>query len=231
MSMSSHKQDDSDDEFESADEGEPTTPPIIKSPTPPPPPPPSDPTPSPINEHQVQSISLPPVTDGWGDWNIDDEPLIEKSIQILNPPQQDSASSLSSSPSKTGGSLSQADSDNDDDDDQIDLTNQQRLQRKKYRKKQAELNLNNEESKPNTRLSRPIERRDEETVTTTKHDVKDAHHVLDRLAAQSPTRTVYLLNNFINQYNYFLFFFSQLGIRHGVILDHYYLQQNKVFQH
>ena len=77
--------------------------------------------------------------------------------------------------------------------------NQQRLQRKKFRKKQLESNLNKEENKINTRISRPIERRDEESSSTivTKHDVKDAHYVLDRLAAQSPTRTVYLIIYFL----------------------------------
>ena len=189
MSTSSPKQDVSDDEFESADEGEPTTPSITKPSTPPPL---SDPILPLLNENQVQSISPPAaVTDGWGDWNIDDEPAIETSIKISNPSQQDSTSSRSSSPSKTGGSLSQIGS---DEDDQSESINQQRLQRKKYRKKQIESNLNKEENKVNIRISRPIERRDEEASTTSKHAAKDAHHVLDRLAAQSPTRTVDLTN-------------------------------------
>jgi hypothetical protein len=238
MSTSSPKQDDSDDEFESADEGEPISPSTTKPPTPPPPPspPPSDPILPPLIENQVQSTPLPPaVTDGWGDWNIDDEQLIETPIKISNPSQQDSTSSRSSSPSKTGGSLSQIGS---DEDDQSESSNQERLQRKKYRKKQIESNLNKDENKINTRISRPTERRDEETLlsssssTTTKHDVKDAHNVLDRLAAQSPTRTVYLIIIFFIQRNKILFFcFSQLGIIHGVILDHFYPQLNKVFQH
>jgi hypothetical protein len=183
MSASSSKQDNSDDEFESADEGEPISPSIAKPQTPPLSPPSKSIPPTPI-ENQVQSISLPPaVNDGWGDWNIDDDQPIETPIKPSNPSQQDSTSSRSSSPSKTGGSLSQIGS---DEDDQSQASNQQRLQRKKYRKK--------EENKINTRISRPTERRDEETssstTTTTKHDVKDAHDVLDRIAAISPTRTV-----------------------------------------
>jgi hypothetical protein len=183
------KLDDSEDEFESADEGESTQPPIVKSIISPP----LHSDTSSISESQPQIISSPPVTDGWGDWNIDDELALEKSIKTTNPIlfQQDSTSSLSSSPSKTGGSLSQNGS---DDDDQNESSEQQRLQRKKFRKKQLESNLIQEENKINTRISRPIERRDEESSSTivTKHNVKDAHHVLDRLAAQSPTRTVYL---------------------------------------
>lgn len=246
MSTSSSKQDISDDEFESADEGEPTSPsiikpptpppsdplpiikpvtpppppiikpatpspaptvksptppppPIIKSPTPPPPPPsiiklptpspspppsPSHTVPSTLIENQVQSVSLPPaVNDGWGDWNIDDDQPIETSIKFSNTLQQDSVSSRSSSPSKTGGSLSQIGS---DEDDQCEFSDQQRLQRKKYRKK--------EETKINTQISRPTGNLDEETAssssTTTKHDVKDAHHVLDRLAAEAQTQAV-----------------------------------------
>lgn len=167
------KLDDSEDEFESADEGESTQ----KSNTPPPT----------TSENQSEIPSLPPVTDGWGDWNIDVELPTEKSLQTRNAVllQQDSTSSLSSSPSKTGGSLSQNES---DEDDQNESSEQQRLQRKKFRKKQLESNLIKEENKINTRISR----RDEESLSTivTKHKVKDAHHVLDRLAAQSPTRTV-----------------------------------------
>jgi hypothetical protein len=190
MSTSS-KPNDSEDEFESADEGESISAPVIKPITSPP----SHPfTPS-VNENKVQLICPPPVTDGWGDWRIDDEPIKENTIKISSPTllQQDSISSLSSSsPSKTG-SLSQAGS---DDDDQLDSSEQQRLQRKKFRKKQLETNLIKEENKTTTRISRPIERRDDESSSTivTKHDVKDAHHVLDRMAAQSPTRTVYRIN-------------------------------------
>ena len=174
------QQNDSEDEFESADEGESIPTPVVKSITPPP-----------INEIKPQTKPVPPlVNDGWGDWNIDDEPIIiDKSIEAVNRilSQHDSASSLSSSPSKTGGSLSQNGS---DEDDQNESTDQQRLQRKKFRKKTIETNLVKDENKINTRISR----RDEESSTTativTKHNVKDAHHVLDRLAAQSPTRTV-----------------------------------------
>jgi hypothetical protein len=181
-------QEESDDEFESADEGDSISPAVIKSITPPLPTPPIT---EPINKTQVETVSLLPVTDGWGDWNIDDEPAIEKSIEARTILQQDSASSLSSSPSKTGGSLSQNGS---DEDDQIESSEQQRLQRKKFRKKQLETYQIKEENKINSRISRPMERRDEEvsSTTVTKHNVKDAHHVLDRLAAQSPTRTVYL---------------------------------------
>ena len=158
------QQDGSEDEFESADEGESIPTPVVKS--------------------QIKPVP-PAVNDGWGDWNIDGEqPVIEAVNRILS--QHDSASSLSSSPSKTGGSLSQNGS---DEDDQNESSDQQRLQRKKFRKKPIETNL------INTRISRPVERRDEESSSSsativTKHNVKDAHHVLDRLAAQSPTRTV-----------------------------------------
>ena len=147
----SFKQDDSEDEFESADEGESIPPLIVKSITPPP----SHLITPPTNENQMQIISPPPVTDGWGDWNIDDESAIEKVIKTTNPIllQQDSTSSLSSSPSKTGGSLSQNES---DEDDQIDSTDQQRLQRKKFRKKQLESNLIKDENKSNTRISRQL---------------------------------------------------------------------------
>ncbi|CAF0978620.1 unnamed protein product [Adineta steineri] len=231
MSTSSSKQDVSDDEFESADEGEPTSPIVTKPPTPPPPPtiikpltpppppiitkpptpppppvitksptppPPSPSPPPPSNpilstniDNQVQSKSISsPVTDGWGDWNIDDD---EQPIEISKPSQPDSISSRSSSPSKTGGSLSQIGS---DEDDQSELANQQRLQRKKYRKKQMESNLNKEENKITTHaIPRPNERQDEEissipttTTTTNKHNAKDAYHVLDRLADQPQTR-------------------------------------------
>ncbi|CAF0833871.1 unnamed protein product [Adineta ricciae] len=202
MSTSSSKQNVSDDEFESADEGEPTTPSITKPATPPPsqrsatPPQPKPALITP-DDSKVQSIAstVPTVTDGWGDWNIDDEPPIETSMKTNNPSQQDSTSSRSSTPSKTGGSLSQIGS---DEDDQSDSSNQQRLQRKKYRKKTMETTSNKEELKTNIRTSRPTERRDEEsssiaaaaTMTSpNKHNAKDAHRVLDRLAAQSPTRT------------------------------------------
>jgi hypothetical protein len=177
------QQDDSEDEFESADEGESIPTPVVKPITPPP----TQSFPSSINENEPQTKPAPPpVNDGWGDWRMDDEPVIEAVNRILS--QQDSASSLSSSPSKTGGSLSQNGS---DEDDQNESSEQQRLQRKKFRKKPIETNLLKDENKINTRISR----RDEESSSSsssivTKHNVKDAHHVLDRLAAQSPTRTV-----------------------------------------
>ena len=175
------QQNDSEDEFESADEGEsiPTS---------------AQPLPSPVNENepQVKPVLLP-VNDGWGDWNVDEESAIDKSIEAANRmlSHPDSASSLSSSPSKTGGSLSHNGS---DEDDQNESSEQQRSQRKKFRKKPIDTNLLKDDNKLNTRISRPMERRDEESSSTTtivtKHNVKDAHHVLDRLAAQSPTRTV-----------------------------------------
>ncbi|CAF3568145.1 unnamed protein product [Rotaria sordida] len=175
-------QDDSEDEFESADEGESISMPIAKS---------NHPNTSSINENSLQKPSLPPVNDGWDDWNINDELPIEKSIKPTDTTllQQDSTSSLSSSPSKTGGSLSQNES---DEDEQTESSDQQRLQKKKFRKKPLESNfIKDEYTKINTRISRPIERRDEESSSTTitKHNVKDAHYVLDRLAVQSPTRT------------------------------------------
>jgi hypothetical protein len=210
MSTSSPKQDISDDEFESADEGEPISPSITKPPTPPPP---SDSIQPSLNEIQVQLISPPSaVTDGWGDWNIDDEPAIETSIKPCNPSQQDSISSRSSSPSKTGGSLSQIGS---DEDDQSESSNQQRLQRKKYRKKPVESNVNEEENKLNIRTSRPTDQRNEETsssiTTTSKHDAKDAHHLLDQLAAQSHTQTVDLTNIFFNENELILFLLANLA--------------------
>ncbi|CAF4122450.1 unnamed protein product, partial [Rotaria sp. Silwood2] len=187
---SSTREDDSNDEFESADEGEPISPPITKPPTPPLS---SDPILSSTNENPDQSIShKSPVTDGWDDWNIDDEQPNETPIKTSKSLQQDSISSGSSSPSKTGDSLSQIGS---DEDDQSQSSIQQYIQRKKYRKKQNDLNLNlnKEDNKQNTQLSHSIQRHDEETssstTTTTKHDVKDAHQILDQLAAQSPKHT------------------------------------------
>ncbi|CAF2401092.1 unnamed protein product [Rotaria sp. Silwood2] len=181
-------QDDSEDEFESADEGESVPIPVVKSNVPLPP---SDPLISSINKSSPQKTFLPPVTDGWDDWNINDDLSTEKSIKPTKTGllQQDSTSSLSSSPSKTGGSLSQNGS---DEDEQAESSDQQRLQKKKFRKKPLESNLIKDEyTKTYTRISRPVERRDEESSssTTTKHNVKDAHYVLDRLSAQSPTRT------------------------------------------
>ena len=209
-----YQHDVSDDEFESADEGESTPSPTIiprKTPSPVPDPilslpenpvrpavpdrplPPPTP-PSPSKDKPVESVTLPAVSDGWGDWNIDDEQLI--TVQPGKPSglrPQDSASSLSSSPSKTGDdSGSQTAS---DEEDQVESSSQQRSQRKKFRKKPLESPLAKDDSRVSTRASRPTERRDEEATATvvttaTKHDVKDAHHVLDRLAAQSPTRAV-----------------------------------------
>ncbi|CAF3105724.1 unnamed protein product [Rotaria sp. Silwood2] len=168
---SSTREDDSNDEFESADEGEPISPPITKPPTPPLS---SDPILSSTNENPDQSIShKSPVTDGWDDWNIDDEQPNETPIKTSKSLQQDSISSGSSSPSKTGDSLSQIGS---DEDDQSQSSIQQYIQRKKYRKKQNDLNLNlnKEDNKQNTQLSHSIQRHDEETssstTTTTKHD-------------------------------------------------------------
>lgn len=174
---SAAKQDDSDDEFESADEGESIPTSEVKPATPPP-----------LIENPQPTIPVPPaINDAWDNWNVDDEPLFDKSIektkQTLS--QQNSTSSLSSSPSKTGGSLSHNGS---DEDDPNEFSEQQRLQRKKLRKKATDSNLLQDENKINARISR----RDEgsSSITITKHHVKDAHHVLDRLAAQSPTRTV-----------------------------------------
>ncbi|CAF5124132.1 unnamed protein product, partial [Rotaria sp. Silwood1] len=53
-------QDESEDEFESADEGESISAPIVKSNVPPP----SDPITSSINENLIEKTSLSPVTDG-----------------------------------------------------------------------------------------------------------------------------------------------------------------------
>lgn len=206
-SASRRDHDDSDDEFESADEGEPTSPVIIKPPTPsasaPTPAPVSAPAPAPLAdpivpivvETPVQSIPPPTaVSDGWGDWNIDDDQIAEAAIKTPHSPPPDSISSRSSTPSKTSGSLSQVGS---DEDDPQGPSNQQQSQRKKYRKKPIEISLDKKDNEPNPRVSRPTERHSEERSstlatpeTTTKHDAKDAHHVLDRLAAQSPTRAV-----------------------------------------
>ncbi|CAF4534546.1 unnamed protein product [Rotaria sp. Silwood1] len=189
---SSTREDDSNDEFESADEGEPISPPIIKPSTSPLP---SDPILSSPNENQVETISpKPAVTDGWDDWNIDDGQPIEAQIKTSKQSQQDSISSGSSSPSKTGDSLSQIASD-EDDQSESSIQQQQHLQRKKYRKKQIDLNFHNEDNKLNTQSSHSIERHNEETLSsssttaTSKHDVKDAHQILDQLSAQSPKHT------------------------------------------
>lgn len=269
------KEDDSNDEFESADEGEPVTPPpsksqapsrspitkspillpettessnslpitkspsppaIKKSPTPPPPPITKSPTPPPIttsstpprssspiikstshspspppldskpssaDENQVRSRSESPViTDGWDDWNIDDEQPIETPIKNIKSFKQDSISSHSSTPSKIEDSLSFVGSDEDDHDESSD---QLRLSRKKCRKKPMELNLN-QDTALSTKLSPSYERRHKElslsasspptTTTENKHDVKDAHLILDQLSAQSPKSKVTLTTIF-----------------------------------
>ena len=103
MSASSCKRDESDDEFESADEGEPV--PVL-----------------------VKKSHDPLTKNSWNDWNTNDEPIVEASEPVII--QQDSVSSLSSSPSKAG-SLSRADS---DEEDRIDPLTQQRSQRKRLRK-------------------------------------------------------------------------------------------------
>jgi len=204
-----YKEEDSEDEFESADEGEPSTPPPSSSSkvTSEPEPIVTLPSPSPVKV-EVKPVKRSEGNDGWGDWNIDDEEPIELPKKNVSSPPTESASSLSSSISKTGDNTSQVVSDDENDDEQTAASNQQRLQKKKYRKKSIESNWNKEETKANSRPSRPTERRDEETknssltssvssniakttedsTTTGKHNVKDAHHVLDRLAAQSPTR-------------------------------------------
>ncbi len=216
--------DESEDEFESADEGESLPTPIVKTIIPPP----LHSIVTPINNNQVQQTLSQSVTDGWGDWNIDDDDdsSLEKSTETSNPTilQQDSTLLLS----KTDSNLPQ---NGCDEDDQNQSSEQQRLQRKKIRKKQLETNQIKEENKINTRISRPVERREEESSSTVvpKHNVNEAHAVLDRLAAQSPTRTVYS-----NKYIFLLFnilLFSQTGIHRGAILDPFYPQQNKVLQH
>lgn len=208
------KQDESDDEFESADEGESIPTSEVKPATPPL-----------IIENPPPTIPVPPaVNDGWDNWNVNNEPLFDKSIertkQILS--QQNSTSSLSSSPSKTGGSLSHIGS---DEDDPTECSNHQQFQRKKLRKKTIDSNLLPDENKINARISRRDE--DSSSTTITKHHVKDAHHVLDRLAAQSPTRTVCPTVSLSFQ-NHLLFPSSLIGINHGVILDRFYPQQSRV---
>lgn len=194
------KTNNSEDEFESADEGEASQSSPVK----------------PADSKQMKIISPPPVTDGWGDWNLDDEVTVEKPAKNSNRAllQQDSASSLSSSPSKTGGSASRNGSDDDDRNDSP--SEQQTLQRKKLRKKLLESHLSKEENKSSTRISRRDE--DSSSASVTKHDVKDAHHVLDRLAAQSPTRTVHLIHLLLSViHNVSSRFFSQAGINLGAI--------------
>ena len=189
------EQDSSDDEFESADEGESISNTTVQLHTLPA----SDSNKSVTNENSTkQRLSLSPITNDWNNWTVHNAPQVEKSVQNINPIplQQDSASSLSSSPSKTGGSLSHNGS---DEDDQIESSDQQQLRRKKLHKRQFEPNFSNEGIKINTQISRSKERHNEELSPTigTKHNAKDAHDVLDLLAAQSPTRTVFYLLLFL----------------------------------
>ena len=192
MSTSS-REDRSSDEFESADEGEPTSLYVAK-PSTPPLTSPSDPTLPSMNENQVQSIcQSQAVTDGWNDWNIDDEQPMETAIETSS---KSLKYSVSSRP-KTGNNLSQAAS---GDDERSQSSDQQRLQRKKYRKKQTESNLHKEEKILNTQTSHITERSNEKasaavTTTVNKHDIQDTHYILDQLAAQSPKQAVDSINN------------------------------------
>ncbi|CAF3175885.1 unnamed protein product [Rotaria socialis] len=151
---------------------------------------PSDPKPSLASDNQVQSRpDSPIVTDGWDDWNIDDEQPIETSIKISKTLNQDSISSHSSTPSKVGDNLSLVGSDEDDQSESFD---QLHVQRKKYHKEQADLNLNKEDNKLHTQVSTSNEQQHQETSSSIKatkkheHDVKDAHRILDQLAEQTP---------------------------------------------
>ena len=193
---SATEQDDSDDEFESADEGESISTSVIKFSIP-------------------STTSVQPETID-EDWNIDDQLALDKSIERTK-------QLLSSSLSKTGGSLSQNGS---DEDGRNQSSEQQLLQRKKLRKKTIESNLIQDENKTNARLSR---RDDDESSSTavTKRHVKDAHHVLDRLSAQSPTRTVDLIISLF-QTHIMNLLSSLIGINHGVISDHFYPMLNRV---
>ena len=194
MSTSAKQREISDDEFESADEGETTS-----------------------------TSKSTAVTDGWDDWGTTDETTNSSRPKLT---QQESLSSMSSSSlSKTEGT-SQLGSDEDESTDSYD---QHILQRKKLRKKSQEIHLNKDETKTNTRVSRPVERHGEDSINSTKkHHVNETHHLLDRLAAQSPTRTV---KRFEQRRSTFLFYFSRIGRRRGVISVHFYRQQNKAFQH
>jgi len=210
--MSSFKANESDDEFESADEGESASPSITKPPTSP------LPSPSIITDAKPVQSSLPPspprpvkpVSDGWGDWNLDDDDddddeggdddgenkvaeVINTNMISAQPLQQDSTSSRSSTPSKTSGSLSHIGS---DEDELSESSDQQRLQRKKYRKKPLETNLHQEETPSPTTTAT--------AATTTKHEPKDAHFLLDQLAAQAPKQTV---NSISILKNHFILFF------------------------
>ncbi|CAM4797539.1 unnamed protein product [Rotaria magnacalcarata] len=163
---------------------------VAKPLTPPPALSPSDPKPSLTSENQVQSRpDSPIVTDGWDDWNIDDEQPIETPIKISKTLNQDSISSHSSTPSKVDDNLSLVGSDEDDQSESFD---QLHLQRKKYHKKQVDLNLNKEDNKLHTRISTSNEQQHQDTpssIEATKkndHGVKDTHRILDELAEQTP---------------------------------------------
>ena len=193
---SSKQREMSDDEFESADEGES------------------------ISTSNKKSTA---VTEGWDDWNT-----AEFSRPIFT--QQESLSSISSSSlSKTEGT-SQLGS---DEDESVDSSDQQSLQRKKLRRKSQEAHWIRDEPKTNARTSRPVERHiDDASKTTRKHHVNETHHLLDRLAAQSPTRTVTNELNTHRRRNWSNFrSFSRVGHRHGAISARFYPQQSKAFQH
>lgn len=173
MSKASQTAELSDDEFASADEGESSSAGNKKS-------------------AHIDSMKVSAVTDGWDDWSAIDETT--EAAELINPShrtlvQQESISSVSSSSvSKTDGT-SPLGSDEDESTDSLD---QQILQRKKLRKKPQESHSMKEETKSNTRISRPTERPTENVsvASAKKHHVHETHHLLDRLAAQSPTRTV-----------------------------------------
>jgi hypothetical protein len=187
MSTLSRQCVESDDEFESADEGEPVPISMKKS---------SHSLTCDTMKSSIEIKSVPmglnqeAVTDGWDDWTPDDgsstDKLTTTSPRIIV--DKDSISSLSL-PSKTGNTHRLG----SDDDERNDPSEQQKLlQRKKHRKKPIESNLVKEENRCNTRISRPQERHDNDllSLSNNKHYVKDTHHLLDRLAEQSPTRTV-----------------------------------------
>jgi hypothetical protein len=181
------------------------------------------------HETNIETVSLLPVTDGWGDWNLDDDPLVEPSNAVVDvPPQNYSSSSLSSSISKTGDSTSLMASDDDD------TPNQQRTQRKKYRKKQVDVSQHHrDETESRTTPSHSIAPIDETSRPTAnmKHDVKNAHHVLDRLSAQSTTQTVRTMNETERKRESYHSTCSQVGRVHGVISARFYRQPSKVSLH
>ncbi|CAF1311474.1 unnamed protein product [Adineta steineri] len=133
MSISS-KQNDGEDQFESADEDESTLTSIIKSITPSR----SNKIITSINQNQIQIASHSPVTDKWNDWNIDNDISLDKKIQTTTSTILEKDDSL-------------------------------------FENNQIELN---------SRISRYDDELLSSTIVT-KHNVKDAHFVLDRLAAQS----------------------------------------------